>query len=204
MNKDPNEMYESLLKKNIDLFQRIAGFESYLSKSGASEFNLSELVINDITTSIGRAEQNATIKFLFTFNGVTHEGNKIYPVLSGNATADVKNNNVSFRDIHIDYEEVNKTNATDKSIEEESILVTEDGSPLVTEDGSHIKLTGNSQESLKEYSLPTEESQIVEFVREWTPECLKAICSFANTDGGELYIGVDDHGSILGICHFAV
>ena len=37
------------------------------------------------------------------------------------------------------------------------------------------------------------ESQTVEFKQIWRDEYLKTICAFANTDGGELYIGVSDN-----------
>jgi len=43
------------------------------------------------------------------------------------------------------------------------------------------------------------ESQIIEFKQTWRDEYLKTICAFANTDGGEMWIGGMDNGSILGI-----
>ncbi len=39
------------------------------------------------------------------------------------------------------------------------------------------------------------ESQDIEFKSNWRDEYLKAICSFANTDGGRLIIGVDNRGN---------
>ncbi len=43
------------------------------------------------------------------------------------------------------------------------------------------------------------ESQNIEFKSTWRDEYLKAICSFANTDGGKLIIGVDDRGKPIGV-----
>lgn len=37
------------------------------------------------------------------------------------------------------------------------------------------------------------ESQTIEFKQIWKDEYLKTICAFANTDGGNLYIGLDDN-----------
>lgn len=37
-----------------------------------------------------------------------------------------------------------------------------------------------------------DENQIVEFKSKWNDEYLKILASFANTDGGKLYIGIDD------------
>lgn len=37
------------------------------------------------------------------------------------------------------------------------------------------------------------ESQTIEFKQIWKNEYLKTICAFANTDGGNLYIGLDDN-----------
>jgi len=41
------------------------------------------------------------------------------------------------------------------------------------------------------------ESQTAEFKQVWKDEYLKTICAFANTDGGSLYIGVNDNGQII-------
>ena len=38
------------------------------------------------------------------------------------------------------------------------------------------------------------ESQNVEFKSNWRDEYLRAICAFANVDGGKLIIGIDDKG----------
>jgi ATP-dependent DNA helicase RecG len=43
--------------------------------------------------------------------------------------------------------------------------------------------------------LNIKESQTIEFKPTWRDEYLKVICAFANTDGGELVVGVDDEGS---------
>ena len=43
------------------------------------------------------------------------------------------------------------------------------------------------------------ESQITEYKSSWCDGYLKIICAFANTDGGELIIGVDDKGKVIGI-----
>lgn len=43
------------------------------------------------------------------------------------------------------------------------------------------------------------ESQNTEFKESWRDEYLKWICSFANSQGGILYIGVKDNGEVCGI-----
>ncbi len=43
------------------------------------------------------------------------------------------------------------------------------------------------------------ESQIVEFKQIWKDEYLKTICAFANSEGGSLYIGLDDDAVVLGL-----
>ena len=43
------------------------------------------------------------------------------------------------------------------------------------------------------------ENQNIEYKSVWKDEYLKWICGFANSKGGNLYIGVDDTGNILGI-----
>ena len=43
------------------------------------------------------------------------------------------------------------------------------------------------------------ESHIVEYKESWRDECLKWICSFANAQGGTLYIGIDDKGVVCGV-----
>lgn len=48
-------------------------------------------------------------------------------------------------------------------------------------------------------SLTTQESQHIEFKREWRNELLKWICAFANSDGGTLMIGYNDQGEVVGV-----
>ena len=43
------------------------------------------------------------------------------------------------------------------------------------------------------------ESGILEFKRSYTDEIKKEIVAFANTEGGELIIGVDDDGTVIGV-----
>jgi ATP-dependent DNA helicase RecG len=43
------------------------------------------------------------------------------------------------------------------------------------------------------------ESQTLEFKSVWRDEFLKHICAFANTQGGRLLIGIDDHGHVVGL-----
>jgi len=43
-----------------------------------------------------------------------------------------------------------------------------------------------------------QETQNIEFKREWKDEYLKVICAFANAFGGILYVGVNDDGTING------
>src|SRR5690554_53684 len=48
-------------------------------------------------------------------------------------------------------------------------------------------------------SLTTQESQHIEFKREWRNELLKWICAFANSDGGTLMIDYNDQGEVVGV-----
>ncbi len=43
------------------------------------------------------------------------------------------------------------------------------------------------------------ENQHTEFKQSWRDEFLKTICAFGNTQGGILYLGVDDDGTIVGL-----
>jgi len=43
------------------------------------------------------------------------------------------------------------------------------------------------------------ESQNVEYKESWRDEYLKWICGFANSQGGNLYIGIDDTGNVVGV-----
>ena len=47
--------------------------------------------------------------------------------------------------------------------------------------------------------MPQKESQTIEFKSNWRDEYLKIICAFANTEGGELLIGVDNKGKPIGV-----
>jgi predicted HTH transcriptional regulator len=47
--------------------------------------------------------------------------------------------------------------------------------------------------------LHINESQNTEFKQSWRDEYIKWLSAFGNTDGGKLYIGVDDDGVIRGI-----
>ena len=43
------------------------------------------------------------------------------------------------------------------------------------------------------------ESQLIEYKESWRDEYLKWICGFANAQGGTLYIGKRDDGSVCGV-----
>ena len=43
------------------------------------------------------------------------------------------------------------------------------------------------------------ESKMTEFKREYTDDLKYAVVAFANTDGGKIYIGINDDGSVQGI-----
>jgi len=43
------------------------------------------------------------------------------------------------------------------------------------------------------------EKQNIEFKREWNDSILRVVCAFANTNGGEVFIGIDDKGVIVGV-----
>jgi len=43
------------------------------------------------------------------------------------------------------------------------------------------------------------ESQNIEYKTNWQDEYLKWICGFANADGGEIFIGKNDDGSVVGL-----
>ena len=47
--------------------------------------------------------------------------------------------------------------------------------------------------------IKKEEKQDIEFKQSWRDEYLKWICAFSNTNGGTLYIGVQDDGEVCGI-----
>ena len=48
-------------------------------------------------------------------------------------------------------------------------------------------------------TLTKPENQNIEFKSTWRDEYLKWICAFANTEGGVLYIGVEDTGNVIGV-----
>ena len=43
------------------------------------------------------------------------------------------------------------------------------------------------------------ESQNIEWKESWRDEYLKWICGFANAQGGRIYIGTDDRGTVIGV-----
>ncbi len=43
------------------------------------------------------------------------------------------------------------------------------------------------------------ENKTTEFKREYLDDIKYAVVAFANTDGGKLYIGINDDGSVLGV-----
>ena len=43
------------------------------------------------------------------------------------------------------------------------------------------------------------ESKTVEYKREFADAIKYAVTAFANTDGGKIYIGIEDHGNICGV-----
>ena len=47
--------------------------------------------------------------------------------------------------------------------------------------------------------MTNKESQTVEYKQNWRNDCLKAVSAFANSDGGVLIIGLDDHGKSFGL-----
>ena len=47
--------------------------------------------------------------------------------------------------------------------------------------------------------LKLNESQNTEFKKLYKDEYIKWISAFGNSDGGKLYIGVDDDGNVIGI-----
>ena len=58
----------------------------------------------------------------------------------------------------------------------------------------------NSQTILSmDEPLPTQESETEEFKRSWQEkECLEALSALANTRGGNLWVGLNDNGSVHG------
>ena len=46
------------------------------------------------------------------------------------------------------------------------------------------------------------ESQNIEWKESWRDEYLKWICGFANAQGGKIYIGTRDDGTVIGLIMF--
>jgi hypothetical protein len=49
--------------------------------------------------------------------------------------------------------------------------------------------------------IPKEEIQQVEFKLLWKDDYLKQVCGFANSQGGSIYLGVNDQGDVIGLQH---
>ena len=43
------------------------------------------------------------------------------------------------------------------------------------------------------------ETENIEFKSQFTEEIYKEVIAFANTDGGTIYVGIDDDGNVVGI-----
>ena len=43
------------------------------------------------------------------------------------------------------------------------------------------------------------ETENIEFKSQFTPEIYKEVIEFANTDGGIIYVGIDDNGQVIGL-----
>jgi len=56
-----------------------------------------------------------------------------------------------------------------------------------------------SLEMYMKNKIRVQESQTIEFKQIWRDEYLRTICAFANTDGGVLYLGIDDDSNIVGV-----
>lgn len=52
---------------------------------------------------------------------------------------------------------------------------------------------------LSENTMKKQENQDIEFKESWSDDVLKTICAFANTDGGIVYIGVNDQGKAVNV-----
>ena len=50
-----------------------------------------------------------------------------------------------------------------------------------------------------EVAVMFSESDVIEFKREFTRRALKTVVAFANTNGGVLYLGIDDDGTVCGL-----
>ena len=47
--------------------------------------------------------------------------------------------------------------------------------------------------------MTRQEGFTLEFKREFTPDLKKEVVAFANSEGGTIYLGVDDEGKIVGV-----
>ena len=47
--------------------------------------------------------------------------------------------------------------------------------------------------------IAKKENQNLDFKRSWNDDYLKWVCAFANTEGGSLFIGVEDDGRVCGV-----
>ena len=43
------------------------------------------------------------------------------------------------------------------------------------------------------------ENQNIEYKQSWRDEYIKWICGFANAQGGKIFIGIDDNGTVTGL-----
>lgn len=47
--------------------------------------------------------------------------------------------------------------------------------------------------------MNNKENQCIEFKINWKEDFLKNVCGFANSEGGVLYIGINDNGEVIGV-----
>ncbi len=47
--------------------------------------------------------------------------------------------------------------------------------------------------------MNNKENQYIEFKLNWKEDFLKNVCAFANSEGGVLYIGINDNGEVIGV-----
>lgn len=47
--------------------------------------------------------------------------------------------------------------------------------------------------------MEIKENQVIEFKREYTQDVKKEVIAFINSEGGDLYIGIDDSGKVIGV-----
>jgi ATP-dependent DNA helicase RecG len=51
----------------------------------------------------------------------------------------------------------------------------------------------------KAFRIPKSESNSVEFKVTFEKEAIESLCAFANTHGGQVYIGINDKGTPIGV-----